>query len=172
LGQHSQRRNVVDGQNTPAITKELLFSLINALLPEQPGHFVRPGARDGEVWFNPQPDPPGSLRQDPWRSVSASRTIISVAALATSGGANQEDGLPRSRAMLKAFVDDFCGTGPRVLLPAPWPRFDLKPNALDIVIAAAQFHSAANALKDQPLGKDLADGAERLLQAAVQKLAR
>jgi hypothetical protein len=157
----------------PAVTNELLFGLINSLLPDQPGHLVRPGP-DGEVWFNPQPDPPVNVRQqDPWRAVAAARNMISTASVAMVAEANQEEGLVRARAILKAMLEDFVGKGTsRIPLPPPWPRVDLRPNALDIVIAAAQFHSAATAMKEHPLRKDIAASAEHLLQAALQRLAR
>jgi hypothetical protein len=158
------------------ITDELLFGLINVLVPEEPGQYVRPGSvADGAAWFNPQPDPPGvAILPDPRRARIVSRSVISTAVLALSSAANESEGLRGARSMLGAFIDDFCGTVPRrrLVLPPPWPRFDKKANALEVIVAGAQFHSASQALKDHPLGKDLADGAQRLLQAALQRLAR
>ena len=73
--------------------------------------------------------------------------------------------------MIAAFVDDFCGTAaPRFLMPPPWARFELKPNALDLIVAAAQFHAAARSLTAHPLSAAISDGADRLLAAALAKL--
>jgi hypothetical protein len=160
-----------------AISNEILFGLINALIPEQPdGQFIRPSAlADGAAWFNPQPDPPAVwLQPDPRRTKAVCRSIISTAVLAMSSAANEKEGLRSARGVLEAFVDDFSGKGSRsrLLLPPPWPRFDKKPNALDVIIGAAQLHSAAQAFKDHPLSRDLANGADRLLGAALDKLRR
>lgn len=164
-------------KSEPVITNEILFGLINALIPEQPdGQFIRPiAAADGASWFNPQPDPPGVWTQpDPRRTKAVSRSIISMALLAISGAASEKEGLRSARGILEAFIDDFCGNASRrrLLLPPPWPRFDKRPNALDVIVGAAQFYSAAQALKDHPLSRDLADGADRLLVAALHRLKR
>lgn len=153
------------------MTKEILFGLINALVPDQPGQVVRP-APGGEVWLNPQPLPPRAAQQDAWRSVAVARAIISMAAFSMNAGRSRDEGMRSAHAMVEAFVDDFCGTGPSVPLPHPWPRLDVKANALDVVIAAAQFHSASTALKDHPLSGSLAAGADRMLDAALRKLVR
>jgi hypothetical protein len=163
----------VDPADPPAITKEILFGVINVLVRDQPGPIRAIVSDEACAGFNPQPDPPGvGLVHDPWRAVAVSRAIISQAALSMSANANDEEGMRASRMMLGAFLDDFCDTGPqrRIPLPAPWPRFDLRPNALDVVIAAAQFHAASVALKDHPLSNDLANGADRLLEAALERL--
>jgi hypothetical protein len=163
----------VDPTDTPVITKEILFGVINVLVRDQPGP-IRAFASDEACAFNPQPDPPASgLVHDPWRAVAVSRTIISMAALSMSASANEKDGIRASRKMLDAFLDDYCETGARrrIPLPPPSPRFDLRPNALDVVITAAQFYAASVALKDHPLSNDLARGADRLLDAALTKLA-
>jgi hypothetical protein len=163
-------------ETAPTITNEILFGLINVLVSEQPGQYIRPSAiADGAAWMNPQPEPPGvGTQPDPRRTKAVSRSIISIAVLAMSSAQNEEDGLRSARAMLGAFIDDFSNTVSRrrLLLPPPWPRFDLKPNALDVIVAAAQFHSAAQAFKDHPLSQDLASGADRLLLAALHRLAR
>jgi len=167
----------VKQKSKPAITNDILFGLINALIPEQPdGQFIRPSAAaDGASWFNPQPDPPVLWTQpDPRRTKAVCRSIISATFMAMSSAANGKDGLRSARGILGAFVDDFSDNASRrrLLLPPPWPRFDKKPNALDVVVAAAQLHSAAQAFKDHPLSHDLADGADRLLRAALHRLKR
>jgi hypothetical protein len=159
--------------DTPAITKEILFGLVNVLVRDQPGVIRAIASDEACAGFNPQPDPPGIVH-DPWRAVAVSRAIISLASLSMSSSADEANGIRASRRMLAAFVDDFCGTSAHRRpspLPPPWPRFDLRPNALDMVIAAAQFHAASVALKDHPLSNDLATGADRLLAAALSRLA-
>ena len=101
------------------------------------------------------------------------RAIISTAALTTAATAT-DDGVRAGRATLATFVDEFCSTDPhpRVPLPPPWPRVDVRPNALDLVIAAGQLHAAANAMGDHPLTGDLSAGADRLLDVALRRLAR
>jgi len=91
-----------------------------------------------------------------------------------SSAASEKDGLRNARGILAAFIDDFCCTVSRrrLLLPPPWPRFDKKPKGLNVIVAAAQYHSAALSLKDHPLSQDLAGGADRMLLAVLQRLAR
>lgn len=158
-----------------AISKEILFGVVNVLVPDQPGHLIRRGIPGSEVWLNPQPLPPreGPL-QDPWRAVAVSRAIITTATLALSVAQNAEDGLRAARSTLDAFVDEFCSTGrlPRVPLPPPWPRVDVRPNALDLLIAAAQLDSASSALEDHPLSDELRSSAGRLFDAAIERISR
>jgi hypothetical protein len=164
----------VDPSDTPIITKEILFGLVNVLVRDQPGPIRAIASAEECAGFNPQPDPPGrDLVHDPWRAVAVARTIISQAALSTGASADEKNGLDTSRTMLEVFIDDWCESGSqrRIPLPQPWPRFDLRPNALDVVIAASQFHAASVAMKDDPLSGDLAVGAERLLRAALARLA-
>lgn len=164
----------MDPADTPVITKEILFGLIKVLVRDQPGLIGANAADETYAGFDPQPDPPGTARlHPPWRAVAVSRTIISMAALSMNASANEKDGIRASRMILDAFVDDCCETGvqQRIPLPPPWPRFDLKPNAVDVVIAAAQFHAASVSLKHHPLSNDLAMGADRLLEAALKRLA-
>jgi hypothetical protein len=142
------RRTEYCGTEEPAgHHHETLFGLINALIPEQPdAHFIRrSAAADGASRFNPQPDPPQVWTQpNAGRTKAVSRSIISMALLTMSGAANEKEGLRSARGILEAFIDDFCGTSrPRLLLPAPWLRFDKRPNAVDVIVAGAQFHSAA-----------------------------
>jgi hypothetical protein len=83
-----------------------------------------------------------------------------------------EGGVALARDLIKEFVDDYCGSGPpRFLMPPPWPRFDLKPNALDLIVAAAQFHSAA-ALSDHPLQEVFSVASDQLLKAGLAKIDR
>lgn len=165
----------MDDADPQQISEELLFGLVNVLVPNQPGHVVRPVGPDGEVWLNPQPLPPHtSLTQDPWRAVAVTRTIVSAAALAVTTATDRELGIRAGRSTLDAFVDEFVGTQDRapLPLPPPWPRLDVRPNALDLVVAAAQLHSASTVMGDYALSADLAASARRLLSAALERLAR
>jgi hypothetical protein len=96
-----------------------------------------------------------------------------MAALSKAAAADEETGLRTARSMLGVFVDNFCGAAPsrRFALPPPWPRSGTKPNAVDLLVAAAQFQAVANALKGQPIGEALAEGADRLLEVGLQQFA-
>lgn len=153
------------------LTKELLLGLINVLLADRRTGGSRPTVGDGLNWLNPQPIPPRELPNiDPARSIQGVLQAISLASFAIAEG-EERGGTKRGQELLAAFVDDLCGkSAPMMLLPPPWPRFDLKPNALDLVVASAQFHSAATSLRDHPLQASLSKCADRLLEAALAKL--
>ncbi len=158
------------------ITKEVLFELID-LMVSASAH-VSEGIRSpGEAWINPQEEPPGPAETphpDPWRSAAVARQVISMAALSRAAAADEETGMRTARSMLGVFVDEFCGTAPsrRFPLPPPWPRSGIKPNAVDLLVAAAQFQAVANALEGEPIAQSLAEGADRLLEVGLRRVAR
>ena len=165
-----------DEKPAPPITKEILFELIDLMVSA--GAYSGGGIRAaGEAWLNPQPLPPrveGEARQpDPWRSAAVARQVISMAAISHAAAADQETGLRTARSILGVFIDDFCGTAPsrRFPLPPPWPRSGIKPTAVDLLVAAAQFHAVANALKGQPIAESLTQGADHLLQVGLRRFA-
>ena len=110
-----------------AVSKEVLFSLID-LMVSSSAHSGGGFRATGEAWLNPQPLPPlpaaNAVHPEPWRAAAVARQIISMASLARAAAADETAGLKTARAMLAAFVDDFCGTGAprRIPLPPPWPR--------------------------------------------------
>src|SRR5262249_52619619 len=158
----------------PPITKEILYDLVDMLVSASAyaGGGIRSGG--GEAWLNPQPLPPmpaTELRQpDLWRSAAVARQVISMAAV-SQAATDEETGLHRARSILGVFLDDFCGTGPsrRFPLPPPWPRSGIKPTAVDLLVAAAQFQAVANTLKGHPMAESLAHGADRLLEVGLQR---
>ena len=153
------------------LPKETLLGLINVLVADRlPAQAREMMGNSGINWLNPQPEPPGSTKTvDATRLIPAVRTLLSLASM--EAAVEGEEGRSRARKFIEAFVDDCCGTGaPKLLLPAPWPRFGQKPNALDMIVSAAQFHSAAAALPRHPLHPILAAAADRLVEAALAKL--
>jgi hypothetical protein len=157
-----------------ALSNDLLFGLINVLIPDASGVYTRPSQGGGEVWLNPQPLPPVAERPDPSRGANVSHTIISMASLTLRGAANEVDGLQTAKSMLNAFVEDFGGINkrPPMHLPPPWPRNGQRPNALDVIVAAAQFHAASKMLEGHALSAELQSGAEQLMKAALARLSR
>ncbi len=157
------------------ITKEVLFEIIDPMVSASAhaGEGIRSA---GEAWLNPQPEPPGpeTLHPAPWRSAAVARQVISMAALSRAAAVDEEAGMRAARSMLDVFVDDFCGTSRsrRFPLPPPWPRSGIKPNALDLLVAAAQFQALANALEGEPIAPSLAEGADRLLEVGLRRFAR
>ena len=161
----------------PPITKEILYELIDLMVSASAhaGGGIRSGG--GEAWLNPQPLPPMPAAEpgqpDLWRSAAVARQVISMAAMSQAAAAD-EAGLRTARSILGVFLDDFCGTAPsrRFPLPPPWPRSGIRPTAVDLLVAAAQFQAVANALKDHPMAEPLTHGADRLLEVGLQRFAR
>ena len=154
------------------LQKETLLGLINVLVADRlPADARELTGNSGINWLNPQPEPPGaSLKaMDATRSIPAVRSLLSLASM--EAAAEGDQGSARARKLIEAFVDDYCGTGaPKLLMPAPWPRFGQKPNALDMIVSAAQFHSAAAALPRHALQPLLAAAADRLVEGALARL--
>jgi hypothetical protein len=160
----------------PPITKEILFHLVD-LMVSASTHSSTGISASGADWLNPQPLPPGSTQTphpEVWRSAAVARQVISMAALANAAAADEDTGMRTAQSMLSVFVDDFCGTAPsrRLPLPPPWPRSGIKPNAVDLLVAAAQFHAVANAMKGHAIAKSLDDGSDRLLEVGLRRLER
>ena len=157
-----------------AVSKEVLFSLID-LMVSSSAHSGGGFRATGEAWLNPQPLPPlpaaNAVHPEPWRAAAVARQIISMASLARAAAADETAGLKTARAMLAAFVDDFCGTGAprRIPLPPPWPRSGVKPNHIDLLVAAAQFHAVGNGLKGEAIAATLAELSDRLLEVGLQR---
>jgi hypothetical protein len=160
------------------VSKETVYRLID-LVASASAHSAGGGLHaPGEAWLNPQPLPPRtsveSPHPEPWRAAAVARQIITAAALAGTAAENEGAGARLMRTYLHAFVDDFCGTGSgrRVPLPPPWPRSGVKPNALDLLVAAAQFQAVASASHGQPIAEALAQSADRLLEVGLQRFSQ
>jgi hypothetical protein len=100
------------------------------------------------------------------------RQVISMAALSSAAASDEESGLRMAQSMLDAFVDEFSATAPsrRLPFPPPWPRSGVRPNAVDLLVAAAQFQAVATSLQGQRIGEVLGQKADRLLQVGLQRL--
>jgi hypothetical protein len=96
-----------------------------------------------------------------------------MAALSSAAAPDEEAGLLIARSTVAAFVDEFSGTAPsrRLPFPPPWPRSGASPNAVDLLVAAAQFQAVANSLQGHRVGELLGQNADRLLQVGLQRLA-
>jgi hypothetical protein len=164
-----------EGAGLP-ITKEALFRLID-LMVSASAHAGEGMRAAGEAWLNPQPLPPRTgvetPHPEPWRSAAVARQIISMAALHNAAAPDEETGLRLAQSMLSTFVDEFCATAAsrRLPFPPPWPRSGTSPNAVDLLVAAAQFQAVGNALQGQRVGELLRQNADRLLQVGLQRLA-
>ena len=139
----------------------------------KPATFPKPGPtfRAPLLDFGPRPEP---WRLElgltvPWRSVVISRAVIEqVAALSRSEGSES------GRSTLQAFVDDFCGTPPRWPWPWPWPydrhwRFK-GPNVLDLLLAGAQLHGAAELKTNRSVQELFSEAADQLLTTGLRNL--
>ena len=157
------------------ITREALFRLID-LMVSASAHGGEGLRAAGEAWLNPQPLPPGSgieaAHPEPWRAAAVARQVISMAALSIAAASDEQSGQRMAQSMLDAFVDEFSGTAPsrRLPFPPPWPRSGIRPNAVDLLVAAAQFQAVAAALQGQPVGDVLGHNADRLLEVGLQRL--
>ena len=165
-----------DEKHPRPITKEALYKVID-LMVSASAHAGEGGRSPGEAWLNPQPLPPREASEpshpDPWRSAAVARQIIGMASLSSAAAADRQTGLRTAQSMLEVFIDDFCGAATpsrRLPLPPPWPRSAIKPNAIDLLVAAAQFQAVASALQGEPIAKSLKAGADRLLNVGLQRL--
>jgi hypothetical protein len=147
-----------------SISKTAFVNLIDAYLPSDddsgPWGPLGPVIRDRLLWIllNPQPLPPRQGPQpDPWRSRTLVRTIVdrtvSQLQLAEVMDAERlESTTEIASSQVLRFVDEFCGTWPPRW---PWPpKFDpreLLP--LDLLVAGAEFHKAAEMTTDHTLQK-------------------
>jgi len=163
--------------NDTRISKEALFEVINFLATDlrAPTQIGRPTGDSNPSWLNPQPLPPmpASISPaEPWKAPAVSRYVIRMTAMARAAATNEEDGMRAARAVMNAFIDDFCGTvpGSDFKLPSGWPRIDVKPSGLDVLVAAARFHAAASTMPDDPMGSEFAAASDRLLGVGMQKL--
>jgi hypothetical protein len=184
---------------TIPFTQAALVKLLDDMLypnPDDPGPYgpigpiIRWALSDlSWVLLNPQPLPPvaGPGPQpwyfgpvpDPWRSAFLARTVIDRAvahyqfAEASAGREQLERTTATIGAQLREFVDDYCGTRPpRWPRPWPWPpHFDAAQlRALDLLVAGAQFHKAADVAPDSPLHAEFSAAAEQLFEAGLRRL--
>jgi hypothetical protein len=114
----------------------------------------------------------------PWRGlVGATATIrytLEQQQLAESIGAGDR-AIESAHTTIQRFVDDFCGTPPRLRWPFPWPppkwwELDDELGPIDVLVAGAQFHRIAEAMPKNPLATDFDAGADKLFDAGLQQL--
>lgn len=78
-----------------------------------------------------------------------------------------------NRSELDQFVDDLCGTPPKVTL-LPRPDVRLNANGLhpaDIIVAAARFRAAADRLDGNAIQTEFSATADRLFDIGLSRLA-
>jgi hypothetical protein len=130
-----------------------------------------------EQMLNPQPLPPkAGPVPHPWVGAAAGSAMVRYALdrqeLAESVGARNDS----LGAGIQKFVDDFCGTPPRLYWPFPWPRpkwWDLaegQVGAVDVLVAAAQFHRVAETMPDNALAPYFDEGANTLFETGLHQL--
>jgi len=144
----------------------------DVLVPMGPRYFesvaeLSPGSA---VELNPQPIPPGHQIQ--FAAARAAHEIGLAAIAAEAAGTDEGAARLVSRA-----VEDWCGTPPGHI-PIPWPRDwpiplllapDPEPWSIATMrtVAAMTFASIASRIADGEAREALAQGAERLLDAAL-----
>ena len=180
------------------VTKGALVRLIDGVLypnPDDPGDPGNPWGPYGPIgpiasgplrefsWvlLNPQPLPPkeaGPFPQ-PWRSAVVARTVIDQVVaqyrFAEVMGARErsERAIETIRSHISEFVDDYCGSGARRWpLPRPFPlgQDPAELDPVDLLVAGAQFHKAADSVADGPLKEDFSAAADRLLETGMRRL--
>jgi len=152
------------------VTKAALFNLLDEVLREFEA-----------VLLNPQPLPPNAARsRDPWRSATVARTVIDQAVAQYRfaeelGGNEQADRtIEALRSVIGEFVEDYCGTAGPSGWPLPWPHplvLDTpERDPLDLLVAGAQFHKAADLVGDGPLRRHFSAAAGKLLKTGMGRL--
>jgi hypothetical protein len=167
-----------DGDWGPAgpyahLIQELFRSRAAAVLGPHPEPW-----RFSEV-FGPRPEPwrvgSGKLWNDVARSRSAAKSLVDLTYTANALG----DEPARSFALrISEFVDDWCGTPPRLHIPLPgpgdpWPGGGDEPRPISpvaLTMMGADLFRASRALGDSLLGNQLADAGERLAQTGLERL--
>jgi len=94
----------------------------------------------------------------------------------------EQQGLIIVGRYIDRFVDDWCGTGFRLLWPGPdplfpsWPRpprpnwFAEELDGIDLVVMATQFEQAAKETFSQDLRQNLADASAKFVKAGLSKM--
>jgi hypothetical protein len=138
-----------------------------------------------EPWLNagPQPEPwvvagPGVPREvafpQAWKGIAIGSLVtdrfISIAQIAEATGL-QEGGVQRQ---ISQFVDDICGTPPRLRwpLPFPWPGpkrdFTMEPAAL--IALGVHFFKASESIGDDALVSTFVKAGNQLAQIGLERL--
>jgi hypothetical protein len=143
--------NEPHGPGGPVIRGGRAVRLLRELLGRDPGHVSGPG------------DP------EPWRyhavGAYAADRLVDVAQI--TNGPGQQEVLQQR---LAEFVDDFCGTPPRVRWPWPGPKRDLSVNPAEQVLVGVQFLTAAGSIEDPLVASAVADAGERIAQTGFARL--
>lgn len=140
----------------------------DAIVPHGPA--IGRVTKADRVGFNPQPDPPGS-----GFVVGAAELAHEIVRIVVAGEVRGES----AASLMSDVIDDWCGTGWPRKFPfpvGPWPDPDPSPwletyAPLGQLAGAVVLASAATRLRDEKLGRVLADGAERLARTALPEKA-
>ena len=172
-----------------AISRSALFALLNAFPgPDDVGPWgpigpvIRQINRGDWVSLNPQPLPPRDRNQgpqpEPWYTARLTQGVInSVISVHQVAAAMDQPELAEqittsSQTNIAEFVEDFCGTKwPHWPWPVPHPGPDpeSQPHPIDLIVSAAQFHNAAEAVGG-PLGEIFDGAAARLAEQGLANL--
>jgi hypothetical protein len=124
----------------------------------------------------PEPSRAGRC-PDRWKGMLVGRIVadrfVTMAQLADAGARALHEGVERQ---IRQFVDDWCGTPPRLrwplLLPFPWPDPTEDPRVDPVVLVGmgVQFFTASERLPDAAVASNLADAGLRLAQTGLERL--
>jgi hypothetical protein len=169
----------IPSERTLAVPSSALATLLESLFPpddsDHPWGPIGPVVRrlrDLRLLLEPNPDPWRTPRQgpqpDPWRFV----TVAGLAAdrLVTLGQITITPDTQRAfQDRLSAFVDDFCGTPPRLRWPFP-PRKDLVIDSISQVVVGVSFLRASAEIDDALCSSALANAGEKIAQVGLRQL--
>ncbi len=141
----------------------------DVIVPMGPEKELASFSAAAEVELNPQPIPPGHALQFASARVANEIALAAVAAEASGMGEGAE-------GVVRRAVDDWCGTPHgRIPWPGPWPfpwhlqEPDPHPwvVASSRLVGALTLASVASRVAEGVVREALAQGAERLLEAAL-----
>jgi hypothetical protein len=95
--------------------------------------------------------------------------FVTMAQFADAAGEKTHDGVRRS---IGQFVDDICGTPPRLRWPLafPWPgpKRDFKIEPVARVGMGIELFKASESMSDSTIASDLAEAGNRLAQTGLE----
>ncbi|MEY2934985.1 MAG: hypothetical protein RL033_5734 [Pseudomonadota bacterium] len=182
-------------QSSLQISREKLLTIVGALTGTRSGredddHPLPPGPWDpvirvalerttrrtsvlDEVALNPQPLPPRfAFLQAAARTLSSRAELLQELADSTQR-ADERQGIIIVGGYVSRFSDDWCGSSFRLRWPFPGPRprwFTAELDGTDLIVIASELEQAARESASPELGRALADGSSRFVEAGLSKL--
>lgn len=129
------------------------------------------GGRLESVALNPQPLPPREAFVYELAGVAVDRLLLIQETADLIGGDGDRQGIIVVGGRISELVDEFCGTGwpkkfpPKPPGPDPDPRF----SAIELLLVASRFLTAAGAVANPQLADELNRAGERLMDEAVNR---